>query len=447
MIQFQYCRSQNIPAFKSLRYDENYASLKNDSTTNWYQKIKYHPLSKTADVYLSIGGDIRFQYFWFKNEDWGEATEDKDGYVLTRYLAHADFHAGRNFRTFIQLQSSLVNSKITTNPVEENPLELHQAFADINFIQRKNMSLVFRIGRQELSYGSQRLISVRELPNNRQSFNAVKAFYNFKHYQFDFFYGNYVSAKKGIFNDGFNQRTKLWGGYITSNKFPLFHNIDFYYLGLLKEAASFDDGTARELRHSIGTRIWSNKNVFMYDAEAVGQWGNFGDQQINAWTLSLNASYQLSRSGLKPAIGLKTELISGNKNYNDGKLQTFNPLFPRGAYFGLAALIGPANLADIHPSLALQLSKRLNLNIDYDIFWRYSTNDGIYAPNVSIIYSGKSIGEKFIGSQYATDLVYAPNNFLYFRAEFTWFAAGSFLKSAGPGKDILFTAFTAQLKF
>jgi len=43
--------------------------------------------------------------------------------------------------------------------------------------------------------------------------------------------------------------------------------------------------------------------------------------------------------------------------------------------------------------------------------------------------------------------VYTPNNYLYFRAEMAWFKAGKFLKSAGTGKDILFFAATAQLKF
>jgi hypothetical protein len=43
--------------------------------------------------------------------------------------------------------------------------------------------------------------------------------------------------------------------------------------------------------------------------------------------------------------------------------------------------------------------------------------------------------------------VYTPNQFLYFRAEFTWFKAGDYLRDVSPGKDILFAALTAQLKF
>ena len=228
---------------------------------------------------------------------------------------------------------------------------------------------------------------------------------------------------------------------------PLLANIDLYYLGLWKQLASFDDGKEKELRHSVGIRFWNNQSNFKYDYEGLWQWGDFGTKSINAWTISFNSSYRFSHALLKPELGLKAELISGDTHYNDSHLQTFNPLFPRGAYFGLAALIGPSNLADFHPSVSLDLPKNIKLNFDADFFWRYSRNDGIYAPNVALIYSGKNIPDKYIGSQYATDLVYTPNDFLYFRGEFTWFAAGDFLKAAGPGKDILFSSFTVQLKF
>lgn len=66
--------------------------------------------------------------------------------------------------------------------------------------------------------------------------------------------------------------------------------------------------------------------------------------------------YKFSKTKLKPEIGLKTELIRGDREYDDNKPETFNPLFPRGGYFGLAALIGPVNLIDIHPSLSFGFS-------------------------------------------------------------------------------------------
>jgi hypothetical protein len=331
--------------------------------------------------------------------------------------------------------------------VDENPLDLHQAFAELRTNPGKTSKLTLRVGRQEMMYGSQRLVAVRDGPNNRQSFDAAKLLYQGNKLHADIFYAYYVRSKPAIFDDRFNDQIKFWGSYLAINKLPLIQNLDIYYLGLEKTIAGFDDGVGRELRHSLGSRIWHNKNGFRFDAEAVYQFGKFTQKDISASTASLNTGYKFANIRGNPEISLKAEMISGDKVYGDNKLQTFNPLFPKGNYFGLAALVGPANLIDLHPALATEITKQLTCTLDYDAFWRYSRNDGIYAANTSLIYSGRVSAAKFIGHQYAIDLVYTPNHFLYFRTEFTWFKAGRFIKETSTGKDILFAGFTSQLRF
>jgi hypothetical protein len=435
-------------AFKSLRFDENYAYLAKDTTTNWYHQLKFNPVSRDKQTYFSLGGEVRYQYFYYKNPDWGSSPADNDGFVLTRYLGHVDFHSGRYFRTFVQLQSSLANGQAEDpSPVDNNPLDLHQAFADLSFPLNKINSLTLRVGRQELSYGSQRLVAVREAPNNRQSFDGAKVMFGSKQVKLDVFYSHYVQAKPNIFDDAFNSNVKFWGGYAVINKVPVLQNVDLYYLGIRKKTASFDDGKGLEMRHSIGTRIWKNSQTWQYDLEGLYQFGKLGNSTIAAWTASANISYTFDKAALTPLIGLKAEAISGDKNYNDDKLNTFNPLFPKGSYFGLAALIGPSNLLDAHPYAQVSLSKKLTLSEDYDLFWRMSKNDGLYAVNSKLLYSGKNTRSRKIGGQLGTALEYTPNKFLYFRQEITWFSAGDYLKESGPGKDIIMVGSTITLKF
>lgn len=439
--------SQETPNFKPLRYDEDYSPLKNDSLIDWYDKLKFTSLSKEGNTFISYGGEARFQYFYFKNEGWGDEPKDNDGYVLSRFLFHTDFHAGKAFRFFAQLQSSLVGGRIEPSPVEENPLDLHQAFIDFNPIVSDQTKLIFRIGRQELMYGSQRLVSVRENPNNRQSFDAVRALFIKRNYKLESFYGNYVVSQKGIFDDHFNKNTKLWGTYFTFNHLPVVKNIDFYYLGLWKRNATFNEGSGKELRHSVGMRLFKTNGDWKYDAETLYQFGDFANGSISAWTASVNTSYMFNNLKFKPEAGLKAELISGDRNMNDNTLQTFNPLFPKGAYFGFAALIGPLNLIDIHPSVSLELSKKVNFDVDYDLFWRYQSKDGLYATNATLIYPDGNTNEKHIGNQLSGALTIKANDFVNLRGEFTWFDAGNYLKDVGSGKDIIFAGFTAQFKF
>jgi len=62
------CFSQDQIFFKPLRYDEDYSFLLNDTSNNWYYHLKFNPISNDGKTYLSIGGELRYQYFWFRNQ-------------------------------------------------------------------------------------------------------------------------------------------------------------------------------------------------------------------------------------------------------------------------------------------------------------------------------------------------------------------------------------------
>ncbi len=431
--------------FLPLRYNENYLYLKNDST-NWYSNMKFLPVKKNSNAYFSFGGDVRYQYFYYKNEAWGDVPQDNDGQVMTRYLAHVDYHMSDVFRVFFQLQSSMANGKDSGNsPVDENQLDLHQLFIDVNLPFHQSDKITLRIGRQEFLYGSQRLVSVREGPNNRQAFDAIKLITAGKNINTDMFFSYQVASKPNIFDDRSDKNVRFWGIYSVINSLPIFKNADVYYLGISKQDAAFGEISGEEIRHSVGTRIWNKSSKWEYDFEGVYQWGEFAATSISAWTLSANTAYSFSQVKSKPKLGLKTEIISGNGQ--NSKLNTFNALFPRGAYFGLAALIGPSNLFDVHPYLELTPAKNLNLSIDCDIFWRMSKYDGIYGPNVKTIYTGTAENAREIGQQVGLELVYSISKFLSVQTEITWFNTGDYLKQVSTGKDILMVGSTTQLKF
>lgn len=409
---------------------------------------KFSQIDKDSAAYLRVGGEVRSQYFFYQHKDWGESLPDHDGFMLSRFLLHGDLRMGRYVTTFIQLQSGLSSGDPNPPPaVNQNPLDLHQLFIDIQLPLEKRSSFTIRLGRQELSYGSQRLVSLRDAPNNRQAFDGVKGIYDSKDIRFEGFYTNYVQARTGIFDDRPSTAIRFWGGYGTLKKQVLARHMDFYYLGIKKRSAFFDNEAGQETRHSVGTRWWDNSEQWQYDLEAVYQFGKMGSARISAYTISSNIAYRIKSAPLKPQIGVKSEVISGDRQYNDERLNTFNPLFPRGGYFGLAALIGPSNLFDIHPYIQFAILPHLTLTEDYDAFWRLNVNDGLYAISGKLLYSGKNTVSSYIGGQLGTNLEYNPTPFLYLRAEFTWFDSGKYLKEVGPGRDILMTGATVTYKF
>lgn len=425
------------------RYEEDYGFLKTD-TSRRFSKIKYLPVSESS--FLSLGGEIRYQSQWFKNEDWGDGPEEKYLAFYTRFLFHGDFHY-REFRVFGQLNSTFaVGRPGPDRSIDENRLGVHQLFFDYKLGENLGMQLTYRVGRQEMRYGSERLITVREGPNNRLSFDAAKVFYRSDRYGIDAFYARPVQLEQGVFDDKLNREKAIWSSYGVAS-IGKTSKLDHYYIGFEDEQASFNGfPEAREIRHSLGGRWWGDWQKLNFDLEALYQFGDFGDQLISAYTVSANLWYTLDQFKSRPGFGLKTEVISGDKVREDQRLNTFNPLFPRGAYFGLVALIGPANLIDLHPAFQIDLGKTIVFSADFDLFWRYSINDGIYGPNVQILYTAQS-DEKKIGNQLGINLEYNPNGHLSIVPEFTWFQAQDYLKEVGAGEDVFFGALTVQYRY
>ncbi len=76
---------------------------------------------------------------------------------------------GEQLRLFAQLQSSCENDRNGgPRPTDKNERDLHQGFLDMKIdLGGADGSFTMRSGRQELFYGSQRIISVREGPKAR----------------------------------------------------------------------------------------------------------------------------------------------------------------------------------------------------------------------------------------------------------------------------------------
>ncbi|HEY4415295.1 MAG TPA: alginate export family protein, partial [Verrucomicrobiae bacterium] len=313
------------PPFKKLRYDENYEYLRDPALRSDYlDAIKYVPFTTNGNGYLTLGGEIRERYEFYRNNLWGRGPQDDNGYLLQRYMVHADAHLGDNFRIFTQLKSGLEDGRNGgPRPTDRDDFDLNQAFFDVRMPWSDEDSFTFRAGRQELAYGSSRLVSFREEPNVRRSFDGLKTIMKVADWQVDAFVVKPVLTKTGVFDDGSDPDQNFWGLYaVTPVSWLPGGNVDLYYLGLDRKNASFEAGTAHELRHSIGTRIWGHKAGWDYNLESIYQFGSFGSGDIQAWTVASDVGFIFENALLKPRLGLKANITSGDNNSSDSNLQT-----------------------------------------------------------------------------------------------------------------------------
>lgn len=434
-------------SFKLLRYDENYENLK-DSSRNFYEKVKFTPLNKKGNVYLSFGGEARYEYVDFNNEDWGRLNIGHNNFLLQRYDLHTDLHLGKRLRIFAQLRSALQDGRINgPRPIDEDHLNVQNLFVDAIVLQKSDKTITVRAGRQEIDYGSGRLISVREGPNARLSFTGGKIMYTSPRLSIDAFAMMTDTINTAVFDNKSSRQLNLWGGY---SKWIIPHsgNLDIYYIGIRRDIATFEEGAAKEIRHTAGLRLWKYGGGFIYNLEAAYQLGTFGNGNINAWTGSVDLGYSFENTKWKPTINLRNDYISGDKKAGDGNLQTFNPIYPKGGYFGFSPQIGPVNLIDIHPYGTLDLLTNLKMQLDVVFNWRYSINDGVYRPSGGFNLPGSASGKRYIGTAYLANFAYGLNKYTSLVTGIQYFKTGGFIDDIIPNsKNGLFFNIRLGFKF
>lgn len=424
------------PAFETLRYNEDWSVLRHQpASADPFDSLKYLPLATDPDIYLTLGGEARLKYELYDQSVFNQKPADDDGFLLQRYLFHADLHARPYFRIFGQLQSSLEDFRAGgPRPTDRDDLDLHQAFADIIAPLDAEHTLTLRAGRQEMAYGSQRLISVRESPNNRLAFDAIRLLAKLNAWQADVWLGQPVETDRGLFDDQRTSDVTFWGAYATGPvDFIPGLRADFYYLGLLRENARFARGTAEERRHSLGTRLFGKRGALDWNFEFVGQFGTFGNADILAWTTSSDAGWTFVETPGKPRVFLRSDIASGD--HGGSTLGTFNPLFPRGAYFNEAALIGPQNLMDLQPGADFSLTRSLKLTTSCDLVWRESLDDGVYGVALNLQVPPGASRERFVGTFPSVSLAWQAQRQLNFVLNYTACLFGDFVRQSLPAQS------------
>ena len=260
-----------------------------------WDPIKYIPLrSDRSDWFLSMGGEAREIWEQIGNDNWGQKPF-MNGYLNERYMLYFDVHYGRHVRSFVELKSGLNSYRVGgPRPIDEKKLDFQAAFVEVGTGDDRNW-IKFRAGRQEMEYGSGRLIDVREGPNVRLSFDGFKVKTGIGPWQIDGFAMRPDVDKPGFFDNVPNHAVEFWGVYgVRPVKRTL--TLDAYYLGLDRKTAAFDRGVGHEVRHSLGARL--SRPV----AQTKPGWTSTTRQFGNLGALDL----QISELGLwdrKPAIG------------------------------------------------------------------------------------------------------------------------------------------------
>jgi hypothetical protein len=436
------------PQYQDIRYEEDWSTLRDPSGRfDFWDPLKYIPLND-GHWYMSIGGEGRIRYEGLRNAAFGSGPQDENGYVLQRYLVHADLHAGRHVRIFTQVQSGLESGRTGgPRPTDEDRLEFHQAFAELS-AGSSSRAFTLRVGRQEVAFGSGRLISASEGRNVRRAFDAVRPIVRLGSWTWNGMLAKLVAIQPGIFDDSQESRQTFGGvGVIRTHGSRQESGTSGYYLTLHRRDAQFDQGRGPEVRHTLGSRTWSRRGNSDYNYEVIFQWGSFASAPIRAWALATDTGYSVRWSRWPTRVGLRADLTTGDRRRDEASLQTFNPLFPGTAYSGRVGLIGPANSIDVTPGIRVSASSRVTVTVDHAWYLRQSVLDGVYGIDVNLIRPGGDSRARDVGGQLTVQADLRPDEHLTLSIMSTAFMAGRFLHETPPGSNVAYLAVSSTYRF
>ncbi len=369
------------PRLLDLRYDEDFSYL--DGEPGSYQKDLFDPIKNIHlgdDWRLTLGGEFRFRMEAETNKAFGATEPPQDTFTLYRYLFHADVRYHKLFRVFAQGIAAFDEDRdLAPRPTDENQWDLHQLFFDVRFLG-EDQPWTLRVGRQELEYGNERYISPGEWTNVRRRFDGVKVFARSETWDVDVWYAKPVVVQRKQ-SDRLDEEIDFYGLYMTYKGIPR-HGVDVYVLAIddTGDSRNPNGTTGDRSDYTIGSRFWGKTAAFDYEAELASQWGHWAGDTVQAWSWTLDGGYTLEPVAWKPRIGAGFDWASGDEKPGDGKVGTFDPLFPLGhKYFGFLDLIGRQNITSTNVNLtAWPVEKKVRTAMAYHAFWLTDDRDALY---------------------------------------------------------------------
>jgi hypothetical protein len=334
---------------------------------------------------LSFGGEERIRY---QHEEAGYLrffNGDND-YTLLRSRVYGDLWYQDIFRVYAEFYDARVNGQdLPPNPTDVNHSDFLNLFGELKIFELADHPGYLRVGRQELLYGSQRLISPLDWANTRRTFQGAKAYWHGDSWDVDAFWVHPVVVNPTNFDspDYGREFMGIWTTY--RPKKGTF--VDAYFLHLDDSRPSLSGplgGRGGVLGgysvNTIGSRFAGDSNHVLWDFEGMYQFGEWVNEGDAAGAVTTSMGYELADLPMDPQFWIAWDWASGDYHPGTGPQHgTFNQLFPFGHYyFGYLDLVGRQNISDLNLQFDCFPSKWIVTVFQYHMFRLDSARDALY---------------------------------------------------------------------
>ena len=416
--------------------------------------------------WLSLSGTHRMRLESL-DQQFRNGRDGGDQVFLFRTLLMAQVKM-ENFRIGLEMEDSrqeLADSATALNTTIVNPLELLQAYAEVNIdnlFTRGSKSRV-RGGRITMDVGSRRLVARNRYRNTLNAFTGVdwqwtaadksklRLFYTLP-------IQRRVSGNILDNNPRFDKErgdVRFWGVYYSPASLPWGDSGEVYLFGL-NENDTVDLATANRDIYTSGFRLYRKpaSGQWDYQLESIFQFGESRASRTATADLDHFAHYQHAAIGYtfkhpwSPRLLFQYDYASGDDDANDDDNNRFSTLFgARRFEYGPTSIYGAFARANLNsPGLRLIVKPRKKVNLMFALrgFWLASADD---AWTTAAISNPAGQSENYIGTQIETRLRWdiLPRN-IRLEAGAAHIFAGDLMDQAGK-KDVSYVYTQAVFSF
>lgn len=333
---------------------------------------------------LDLGGQFRERYHhevgMGQSQGLNRFEDTVTNFWLTRLRTYGNWRVNDSFRVYAEgifADVSDDNGLYVPRPIDRNYGDFLNLFVDLGLTD----SLTLRVGRQELLYGAERLISPLDWANTRRTFEGARLLYADGDWKADAFYTHYVPVISGRLDEADYDQT-FYGMYSTYSGFESF-TMDAYYIGYDNENTGPPNGNQDFSLHTLGLRLnGSLTEQWLFELEGGPQFG-----RQSGLGLDHDAMFATCGIGRKlgdvlpwtPTLWFYYDYASGN--VPGGSFNRFNHLFPLAhKYLGFIDAVQRSNVEAPNILLTAQPSARCSLLLWY---WHFMANQaGDIVPSV-----------------------------------------------------------------
>jgi hypothetical protein len=392
--------------------------------------VDWSPAQKLPS-WLSLGGQIRGRF----EAPSGTSLINNvmDGYYASRVRFSLGVQPTSWLRFFAETQDTRTDAY--RSPVAPttlyNPFDMRQLYVSIGHKEDGALIWSLRAGRQELSFGAERLIGPADWGMSR-TFDAVDLTLGYKLLKVDFLAGSAVLIDNSRL-DRHKPGEHFYGAY-ASLKNPIPHlNVEPYLLfkqNLLIKSEMAVLGDA--LVVSPGIRAFGTLPARLdYSAETILQRGSYSTDRVAAYAYSGVLGWTIINKSVKPRLSVEYNYASGDSANKNGIRNTFDQFYPSNhGYYGMIDQFGWKNLKNFRTGLDFQISKKFKLRTDYNDFALATTQDSLYGSSGSSVVLNRKATSAHIGDEINTVGLYQWTKLWKFGAGFGHLFAGDYLKES-----------------